>query len=284
MGNFVVAEHNKSDEALKIESIISWIVIAILFITSIIYAGIRGYYAYNHNPALVTTFVPASSIPFPWVTFCRDGAVPLEPYECVFENKGAVVSDCMKTATYQTFLIEGSNHDCWRFNSDSSLKIQSKDNEVAILLKLNVSKYLPGQERILGGLVIIHPQNTSPIMKKGTAFLVEAGVITEVWLQYNQLIMLNGTTVPSYDCITSQVGVDASIDPTLSYTIDVDFVFTDIGSYNSVQYYAYTPDNWIGEVGGFVCLFTFLHHAFMFIVSIVVNRWKPKAHFTQMKD
>lgn len=35
-------------------------------------------------------------------------------------------------------------------------------------------------------------------------------------------------------------------------------------------------DQWIGEVGGFACLLTFLHKAIMWIVMLILIKVKPK--------
>jgi len=161
----------------------------------------------------------------------------------------------------------------------------SVNNEIAITLSVNASLYGPTDEPILGGLLMIHNVGASPALKSGSAFLVEAGKISEVWVQYSQLIYLNGTTTSSYSGTISQVGLYVpSPNSLLAQTIDVDFVYTDVGVYKSVQYYVYTPDNWIGEVGGFACLFMFLYWAVLYLTMCVVDRVKPPTNtFAQME-
>lgn len=50
------------------------------------------------------------------------------------------------------------------------------------------------------------------------------------------------------------------------------------------QYVAYNKDMWIGEVGGFTCLLTFLHMAVVWILMFIYRRVRPEMPAKRIND
>jgi len=271
MGAF---DSRMSEEGKRMSRILSAIITFLLFLAVLLYAGFRGYNAYHHDPDSRTVWQARTQIDFPAITFCPLGVIPLTPVECVLEVKEVHTNNCLSSAVQTAVYFEGVTKNCWTFNSNAALKVNSIDDELAIGLSLNFSQYGPDDEPLMGALVIVHSSTVGAVISHETSFAVDVGKVTEAWLQRYETNLINGTMVPTY--VQAQVSSVSVWNPKVNSTVDVDFVFTDgPGAYVVTQYYSYTVDIWIGEVGGFACLMLFLHMAVMFLIDIPIMFTKP---------
>jgi len=254
---------------------LSWSVGIILFIVVVVYAGVRGNQAYNHDPVVVTTFATRSSILFPAVTVCPVVPAGLTAIECAKEVTIQVTDNCLSMVYSRDFTIEGQTHVCLTFNDpqNNSLPFSSEsvDDELAIQVLVN-STNVPNGEPI-GVLVMVHSQGVDPIIEDDSSFIANVGEVTESWLRYEENILINGQQGDK-DYLTTVSAANKKGDASHVYVniADVDFSFTLQGAFINTQYYAYTPDNWLGEVGGLACLLWFLHWAFCGIIVFIFNR------------
>jgi len=264
----------------KIERIFAWVTGVICLIAGLIYAGVRGHYAYVHTPAVQINFQQSGSINFPAVTFCQlydeNNMPPIQLIECVRETSFQEDTDCRSTAYFRSFIIEGETHNCITVNDPQNsgtapIFSTSTNDEMGIILQINSSLIPPGEP--VGALAMIHQQGQYPSISVANAFLVDVGKLTDVWIREDVYFPINGSN-PSY--IWSGVQSTATIqqvnpNATLN-TMDLDFVFAAQGTYSDVEYYVYGRDNWIGEVGGFCALLLFLHAAVNFIAMLILER------------
>jgi len=264
MGNL---ESRISEDGRRIARVVSGVITFLLFIAVLLYAGFRGYNAYHHDPAQRTKWITRDSVNFPAITFCPLGDVPLQPEECIFEVKEVHTLNCLSAIKQTQFYFEGFTKNCWTFNSDSAIKATSADDELAIALSINSTAYLPGQEPIMGALCIIHNADQPAVLQHESSFAVDVGKVTDVWLKKLEIKHINGTL--EEQVVAGQVSAVSVWDSAVANHVDVDFVFTDgPGVYETTEFYTYTVDIWIGEVGGFACLMTFLHQAVMFLIQL----------------
>jgi len=72
MGNTSSTRFQDNPQLDRINRILTWVVGVILFITVLIYAVERGYNAYHHLPATITSYVPQTGTPlnYPTITVC----------------------------------------------------------------------------------------------------------------------------------------------------------------------------------------------------------------------
>jgi len=281
----------------RINLLLSWFVGFILFLTCVIYAGVRGNYAYNHLPATQTDFITQSSVNFPAVTVCPlEKYTPLTPIECLHESNGVEDANCSAYIHPDTYTFEGNLLNCFTFNdpSDSSKVINcgASTDELAVVNIINGT----GAHEEVGAFVMIHDQGTTDTLNDYNGFVVDAGKLTEFWLQKYTITHIDGSTQNKwYAKMTSATLRYPSQNPnnTLSaLVIDMDFSFTSVGVYQSMEYYVYTRNNWIGEVGGLAALLLFLHGAFMVIAMAIIEqlytrrnagRRLPVTHSSDMK-
>jgi len=268
MGNTLVRE-TMGVQTKRVYNWVSWLLTGGLFIAIIIYAGIRGHQAYNQTPSETLKFVPMTSVNFPAITFCPLVPIKLTIIECEQERNDVGVKDCYSTVQYSSILIESKNHTCITVNafSDPSKIIASNNmvDEIGIQMSVNMST-LPADDPTAGAFVIVQPQGTAPVLAQGSSFVADVGKIMEVMLRVNQLTFMNGTTVLQY--VASASGA-TNVGQAYQGVMDVDFNIYPLGIYQSKEYFAYTVQMWIGEVGGFACLFTFLHLAALFLFMLV---------------
>jgi len=259
----------------RIERILAWTTGVILLLVGLIYAGVRGHYAFVHKPAVQTYFQDQASVPFPAVTFCPlfEGVPPLQLLECVRETGPVEDTDCRSTAYYRNFIIETEQHYCLTINDPqnggSPIAATSVDDEMGTIISIN-SSLVPAGEPI-GAIVMLHDQGTNPYIEPQNAFIIDVGKLTDIWVRKDQYTALNGTVTVFWTAYTSV----ASIQPASAgapNTMDMDFVFPKLGTYMNQEYYIYTQDNWIGEVGGLCALLLFLHAAFNFLVMLILSR------------
>jgi len=272
-------ENNKAERIRRVTSLAIGI---ILFIVVVIYAGVRGQYAYNNLPATIINFEPMASLDFPAITFCPLVPTVLKPVLCVKETALVEVADCSTTAYTRSFNIEGLYHQCITFNDpqDGSPRLTSLslDDEVAIRVYINASQVPPDEP--IGALVMVHVQGVDPVLDDQNSFVSDIGKLTEVWLSLDTGTTPDGTEFVSkyYRAVASYVTYQ-EVNPGDSKSImDVDFQFAKQGVYDYEQYYVYAPNNWIGEVGGLAFLLWFLHWAVVTTVGAIASRFFGKKY------
>lgn len=171
-------------------------------------------------------------------------------------------------------------------------------DELAILVSIN-SSLLPATDPVLGAFVIVHEVGEPPLLEIGTSFVADGGKLTEAFLRMDETHDLDDSVTSEYTVSASSA---SSRDPTMADTMDVDFWFANPvilflflnksklknflkkGAYVHTQYLNYTVDMWIGEVGGFTCLLTFLHTAVLWIFMLIYRRIKPEQPQMRLND
>jgi len=250
----------------RANTILSWVVGVILFITAVVYAGVRGVGAYHHLPATQSTFVPDSSVNFPAITVCGiETTTPITAIECIKEHDRVENLDCLPAVKKTTAFFEGAQLSCVTYNepADSSqvMKSNSVDDELGIMAVLDISR----AQAEIGCLVYLHDQGAPLELEE--AFAVDVGKQFEVWVTKEIITLLNGTSEVDWHARTTFIGLKPSNDTRA--IIDMDIAFVTQGYTQSQVYYVYAVDNWIGEVGGLSALLFFLHQAFVFIVMTI---------------
>jgi len=283
MGN-TLATDTMGPQTRKVYNGISWIFTSILLLAILIYAGIRGHVAYNQIPTTSVNFMTTTSVNFPAFTFCPlDAAIRLIPVACEPEYRGVLQGSCLNTMTPLVMYIEGANHSCFSFNSVPATALVSNTSldEIGIQMTVDSTSLPNAHEKLGGAYVFVHAVGTPPLFLDGRSFMADVAKITEAFLHLDQISYLNGTTQNIYRVVTSSASV---LDTTLNLTMDIDFWFNPLGVYVNKQYRPYTPDMWIGEVGGFACLFTFLHFAAMFLVMLVYRQLRKEPVSSRFQD
>jgi hypothetical protein len=260
-----------SPQSSRVENVLSIILTLLLFCAVIIYAGFRGYHAYHHLPATQSNFMPMAQVPYPAVTFCPE-SLPLLHNSCIIERSGITVGKCDSTMTIIHHVVEGINQTCFKYNSLGTVMSTGDHDELAVKISLDTSKGWGTIEPIVGALLFIHDPNVVPELQQESTFMVDAGHVTTVFLSANYLTYMNGTKEVDWIATHSAASV---ADPTMNTTFDVDFMIIAAGVNNVTQYYVYTVDQWIGEVGGFASLMLFLHRTVLWIIMFFVNRSYP---------
>jgi len=280
MGNILDRE-TMGPQTKRVHNWISWTLTALLFIAVLLYAGFRGYVAHKNLPSERITFAPRSSIPFPVVTMCPFVPVPvMNIVECELELNGNPVGDCYGTITTQMFSVEGQPRSCFVINTQGTLNSDQNADELAIQVYIN-STLLPAYEPVLGVFVLINAPNQPTILKTGSSFIADGGKLTEAYIRMDETHHLNKSVSTTYSASPSAA---SNRDPKMVDTIDVDFWFTDQGAFIHQEYVAYNVDNWIGEVGGFTCLLTFLHMAVLWIIMAIYRQAKPESRANKLNE
>jgi len=267
MGN-ILDKETMGPQTRRIHNWIYWGLTIIFFIVIIVYAGWRGHYAYQKNPATTVTFQPKTEIAFPVITFCPLVPIPMVAVDCELEKDDAFVASCMNTMSTSQLRVESKIHQCLTFNTQGNLKSNSLVDEIAIEVYLN-SSLLPAGDEIIGCFVIIHEYGTNPALEVESSFVVDVEKTYEAYMRLDEIITLSGAKEYDYK---STVGGASNRDPTMKDSVDVDFWFNPQGIFVNQQFLAYNVDMWIGEVGGFTCLLTFLHYAVLCIVIAIYRR------------
>jgi len=271
MGN-VLNRETMGPNTKKIHNWASWILTGIVFITVIAYASSRGYMAYLNVPSITSHWQTSNSVPFPTIDFCPVVPVQIIAKECELEWMDVGFASCLSSVQQSTITIESKPHNCLTFNPQGTINT-SNVNELGIQVWINASQ-LPSDDQIMGCFVSVHPPNMSPSLQVGSSFVADAGELTEVYMGLTKLINLNGSVTMNY--YTSASGA-SSRDKNLSNTLDVDFLFNPSGGWTvNQQYIPYTVNNWIGEVGGFTCLLSFLHIAVLWIFMAIYRQIKKE--------
>jgi len=214
----------------------------------------------------------SSSVNFPAVSLCPLFPMQMVPVECVKEIASVETDDCLPYVYSILYNLEGSAHTCYTFNDPaqfgkSPYYANTLDNELTIGAFLNQSLVPEGEP--IGVIVMIHPQGTPPTIEETSSFVANIDTTMEVWIQCHNYTLINGTSFTDY--VASASGAKLNPEPDEPSVVDIDIVFTgSIGVYQHSEYYSYTPNNWIGEVGGLACLLLILHGVFVYLVMLAI--------------
>jgi len=275
-GPFEKPQLRSYDPNQRIETAIKWILGVLLFIVVIIYAGIRGTLAYNHQPALLVNFQQRASVNFPAVTICPMEPTTLSLVECVKETGSNDVADCSSTQYFRMFSLEGMQYGCLTFNDpqDGSKPLASNSyaDELEIQVRVNISLVPVGEGS--GVLVILHDQMTEPELEEESSFIANVGEMTETFLRLDEIHYINGTVENDFKSFPSGSELREDIQGSLNNLAAVALYYTQQGAFVNQEYYVYTPDNWIGEVGGLTCLLWFLHWFVTSVIILAVRKMK----------
>jgi len=265
---------------IQIEGIARLIVGGILFLTVLIYAGIRGSFAYNHAPAVQVNFASNNNLNFPAITVCPMYPTTITAVECVKETKEVDGTNCIGFVYPKQYMIEGIMFGCLTFNdppvSSNVITSTSIADELALRVAVNTT-VIPALEDV-GILVTVHPQHTDPVISQQNSFVADVAKLAECWLRLDRLVRLDGSTQDNYSISVSSVTVQPGPNGEQLNVVDLDFVFMQQGIFMNNQYYVYTQYNWYGEVGGFACLMLFLYWAVMFIAGLIIRRALKNRH------
>lgn len=219
-------------------------------------------------------------INFPAITVCPlDNVSTLVALECAHEHDGQLVLNC-SAPTVDYVVSEGVNLTCMTFNNPPSngvvIQATSVDEEIAIEIQVQPNRLL---SEAFGVIVLLHDQGVPPEISEGSSMLVDTGELTEFWLSKTVDTEIDGTVEVSWTAEVTAVTLNPNVvGVNTSMIVDMDFAFTEVGYYNEQQYYAYTVDNWIGEVGGLAALLLFLHRAFLFLVMALITFLHNRKH------
>jgi len=267
----------------KVHNWVSWGLTAIFFIVVIAYASWRGYYSHLKSPSVTSTWTPQASVPFPSITFCPVVPIPISVLECELEKNDAAVGDCTNTMSQTSIIIESVTYNCLTFNSKGTIFSGATYDEIGIQIYMN-SSLLPADDPIMGCFVMVQPAGTAPVLEWEHTFVVDVAKTTEVFLAVTQITRLSGVTELDYIAAASG-SQNRDPAPTFKDTMDVDFWFNPMGGITVAQeYIPYTVDNWIGEVGGFTCLLTFLHCAVLWIFMAIYRKIKNEPVMMRTED
>jgi len=269
-----MAKHERSIEAERIHRLASLVIGAILFIAVVAYAGARGHFAYVHKPSFDQTFQPQGTVNFPAITLCPLWNVPIQPIQCIKETSLVKVADCLSTVHSRQITLEGITLTCITFNEASPiLYSNSLSDELAIRVFINSSLIPPDEGK--GALVMLHAPGVDPALEVDSSFVAAAGELTEVWIRKVTITSTTGATEDDYLSTASAADYVPTGPQDFNDVLDIDFAYTEQGVYFQQQYYAYTPNNWIGEVGGFACLMLFLHKAVCYVIGAIAQKVHP---------
>jgi len=260
----------------KIRLGIKWSIGLILFLSVVIFAGFRGVIAYNNQSVTLIQFEQRSSVNFPAVTICPMEPSNLSLVECVKETGSNDVVDCSSSKYSRIFPLEGSFFQCLTFNDpqDGSQPIFSESlaDEFEIQIMINSSQVPIGEA--IGVLVMLHDQGSEPLLEEESSFVSTIGELTEVWISLNNIHYINGSTENDFKASTSAADLREDTPGSFQNLIAVAMSFTQQGVFINQEYYVYTPNNWIGEIGGFVCLLWFLHWVVTNILLFIILKVK----------
>jgi len=278
LGNSSSSRFADNPKLNKINNVLTWTVGFILLIVVIIYASVRGKSAYHHMSNSQTNLIASSKVNFPAVTLCPLESTPLlmVPKECLYESSQVESTSCLPWVKGQSFNFEGVYYNCFTFNDPPNpaniLASTSLNDELVI--QLYVNKTLIVEE--LGALCMIHDQGVIPELETHSAFLVDVGKVTDIWMRKDVLTEINGVVEVDWSATISTLTLIEPLPEIPSTLIDLDFAMEEQGYYQVKEYYVYTTNNWIGEVGGLACLLMFLHQSFCFIVMTIVAYYYNK--------
>jgi len=254
----------------RVDCVLSWAVGFVMFLTTVIYAGVRGYNAYNHLPAVQINFQSANVLTFPAVTVCPiEKNLDITPTFCQLEVSDNPTGYNCSRPFGRVVVVSGVGYRCWTFNDDGAIKQSSLKDELAVEVGVNESQVVDH----LGVLVILHDQGADPSHQLGRSFWAGMGKLTEVYLRLDQYNPISGATENRWSA--AQVG---SLNRKEEHDDEVEIDFSippvegQMGFFVDREYYVYDQNNWYGEVGGLACLLLFLHGTFCYLFMEVVSR------------
>eukprot|EP01116_Phalansterium_solitarium_P020744 TRINITY_DN620_c0_g1_i1.p1 TRINITY_DN620_c0_g1~~TRINITY_DN620_c0_g1_i1.p1 ORF type:complete len:268 (-),score=71.31 TRINITY_DN620_c0_g1_i1:247-1050(-) len=261
MGNTSSSRFNSEPTLARTNCVCVWGVGMIMLLTTVIYAGVRGFYAYNHLPAVQINFEPRSSVPFPAVTVCpiEKDISGLTPGECDKETDLQEVDAQCAIKTNVEVAVSGVEFKgCITFNDPANGKHVLSQDSVAD--ELSVQAYVPLDQvqDHLGVLVILHNQGEPPQHDTVRSFWAQVRMATEVYLRLEERHYIDGSVKQFW--AAEQIGIVARKDQNATNSMaEIDFQLTKMGVYIANEYYVYNQNNWYGEVGGLASLLFFLH-------------------------
>jgi len=273
------AQARKDAGLERISLVLKWTSGFILFMAVLIAAGIRGYYAYNHLPATQVDFNFRNFVPYPAVTICPLRPSKLALVECVKLTSYLDTADCTATAFLRSYLYNGYLGTCYVLNDpqDGSQPVLSTSVLDVLHIEVsfvNTSDITEGDP--IGAYVLIHPQMSSPSFESDSTFEAGAGQWTQVWLTLDEVHTVNGAVINDYQSSSSSVPVKENTVGAYANIVSIGLAFPLPGVNVNQQYYTYTPDNWIGEVGGLAFLLYMLHWFFTETLLWLLTRLRKK--------
>jgi len=272
MGNCSSSRFDANANLARVNRIITWSVAIVLVLVAIIYAGERGYSAYHHTPAVQIDEVPQiRPIPFPAITICPVEQVPITTIECEYEMSQTPVASCLGGEYSRAYTFEGKRYECYTYNDpqDGSAPVASTSVNDEIELEIFIDPSNVKED--FGALCMVHPQGTAPELELEASFIADIGVDTLVLLRKDVLQNLDGTTEDEFSATHSSAKLKSNTTQTM-YSVELTFAFAEQTVFYNNQYYVYNRNNWIGEVGGFVCFLYFIHLAVTYITITIVAR------------
>jgi len=273
------AQARKDAGLERISTILKWTAGIVLFMAVLIAAGIRGYYAYNHLPATQVDFNLRNSVPYPAVTLCPLRPSSLVLVECVKLTSYLDTGDCTATSFIRPYLYNGYIANCYVLNDPQDGSTPMSSTSVMDVLHIevsfvNTSDIIEGDP--IGVYVLLHPQMTTPSFEIDSTFEAGAGQWTQAWILLNEVHSINGNIVNDYQSSSSSMPAKENTYGTYANIVSIGIAFTVPGVFVNQEYYTYTPDNWIGEVGGLAFLLYMLHWVFTESLLWVLARLRKK--------
>jgi len=271
MGN-IVTTARLSEKGKKISEVVSLIVVSLLFLAVLLYAGFRGHYAYDHDPASLTKYEERETVKYPSVTVCPlSQNIPLQPIDCILEYQEVSFLDCMFAVRPIAILYDGKNRTCFTFNYDGSLVSKSPNDDFTVKVALDTAT--ASNDTLLGVVTFLHSENEEPTLNTVGSFIADVGKFTNVWLRINYYEYVDNSKKVQYTANKVSSASIASL-PVPGF-VQLNFLFPESGVYKTTEYYPYTIHNWIGEVGGFACLMTFIHFTIIIILTLILMKLTP---------
>jgi len=269
--NELIRATKLSPQGRKISESLSILVTSLLILTVALYAGFRGNFVYNHDPASLTKYEEKETVNYPAATVCPlGGDTTVQPEVCLLEFQEQPFTNCMFAVKETTVYYDGINRSCHMFNYDGSLVSKTPDDE--FIVSLSVSSTNSSNQTALGALVFVHAFFQQPTLNTVGSFIADVSKFTNVWLKINRYQYVNGTHTTVYSANKVSSATMAIPQPN---TVNINFVFPDSGVYEQIEYYPYTIYDWMGEVGGFAFLMTCLHFAVTLIINIILMKALP---------
>jgi len=277
MGNCSSSRFDANINLARVNRIITWSVAIVLVLVAIIYAGERGYHAYHHTPAVQIDEVPQSgSIPYPAITICPLEQVPITTIDCLYETNQNPVSSCLGGEYVRGYTFEGKRYTCYTYNDPQNGTAPVSSTSVNDEIEIQVFIEPSNVKEDFGALCIVHPQGSPPELELESSFVANIGTETFVLLQKDVLQNVDGTTEDEFTATYSGGKLKSNATQTV-YSVELTFAYAEQTIFYNNQYYVYTRNNWIGEVGGFVCFLYFIHLAVTYVTITIVARLCFKA-------
>jgi len=154
--------------------------------------------------------------------------------------------------------------------------MQSNSIQDLLELRLFINASLIPAGEPQGLFVMLHPQGEDPQIELSTSFVAGLGDLTQVWIEKEQVTQINGTSFVMFQATAGNVPKQGS--GFENNVLEILIAYTQQGYTQTNEFYAYSKDNWIGEVGGFAALMLFLHGTLVFLVMSIVGRIYKRAH------